>query len=252
MLEGVDVRSGTPCWVELSTADGPPAVDFYEALFGWEARPLSPRFERYIVFYNEGTPVGACTSYGSPAAAGWSVYLTTADTGRSLVLAQHAGARLLSPAFAVSHLGKSAFIEDPAGASIGLWQPESFAGFDGSSRPGDPVWFELLASDWASEASFYDAVFGLVATASGHLAGGYATLSAGGLGVAGLRSPAPGAAGVARWTPHFAVADLRAATRALIALGGSVRGPVLERPGRRFVEVCDPAGASFHLAAPRL
>ncbi len=248
MTDGAQLPGGVPCWVELSTGDVAGALDFYQGLFGWRAMPLSEEFGRYLVLFNGDEPVGACNQYQSSLGQGWCVFLTSHDLGRALEVAHGAGARLLAPAFALSHLGLTALIEDPAGASVGLWQPGSFAGFSYSRLPGGPVFFDLVTSDWAGEAGFYDAVFGLVAKVAGRVTAGYAQLFAGERRVADMRSP-EGPPQPACWLPHFAVQGLRSTMTRAVRLGGEVLGPICERRGGRLVEVADPAGARFHLSS---
>lgn len=249
MAESEQITGGAPCWVELVAPDDPAAAWFYAQLFGWEIRPLSNAFERYLVFFNEDRPIGACNQYGPAEATGWCVFLATEDAGRALEAAQQGGGRLLSPAVAVADLGTAALIEDPAGASVGLWQPKAFQGFSNGSRPGDPIWYELESSDWGGTASFYETVFGLQARPRGRVAAGQTQLLAGGRLVAGLcDSKATAERRRARWKPHFAVSDLSAAVERVIRLGGELVGPVSENGRGYRVSIADPRGGCFELA----
>jgi predicted enzyme related to lactoylglutathione lyase len=250
MANGDSLPSGVPCWVELSSADDTAAISFYSELFGWEVAPLSSKFERYLIFYNKGRPVGACSRYEPFASDSWCVYLSSPDAGRTLEVAQYCGARLLSPALVVSHFGTMALIEDPGGAPVGVWQAGSFPGFSGPAERGDPSWFELVTPNWALAASFYDGVFGLETRAVGRGATSYAQLMSDGGAVAGIRSPVgPAPARGAAWSAHFDVEDIRGAMGKVIELGGAVLGTVSESHFGRRVEVADTAGARFHLLA---
>src|SRR5664279_2452551 len=61
----------------------------------------------------------------------------------------------------VADLGTMAVVEDPTGASIGVWQPGLHRGFGVLGEANTPGWFELHARDYQAAVGFYREVFGL-------------------------------------------------------------------------------------------
>src|SRR5674536_107124 len=136
---------GAPCWVGLTTADLERSRAFYCQLFGWTAEEPVAELGGYVNFAKDGVRVAGCMASqpGSGALDVWSVYLATDDAEKTLAAATAHGGQVHVPAMAVDDLGIMAFIGDPGGAGIGLWQPGMFPGFGVLGEPGTPSWFEL-------------------------------------------------------------------------------------------------------------
>ena len=106
-----------------------------------------------------------------------------------------------------------------AGAEFDVWEPRGLPGWDVDARmPGAPTWFETTTPDVERVAKFYSALFGWRADSART---DYRILYHGGRPAAGVklgrrRGTAPG------WATYFAVADLEAATRKTVQLGGKV------------------------------
>src|SRR5674536_42709 len=152
---------GAPCWVGLTTADLERSRAFYCQLFGWTAEEPVAELGGYVNFAKDGVRVAGCMASqpGSGALDVWSVYLATDDAEKTLAAATAHGGQVHVPAMAVDDLGIMAFIGDPGGAGIGLWQPGMFPGFGVLGEPGTPSWFELHTRDYAATVGFYRDVF---------------------------------------------------------------------------------------------
>jgi len=245
---------GAPCWVELTTSDSERSREFYTQLFGWTAEEPNPDFGGYFNFLKDGVRVAGCMAAqpGSGNADLWSLYLATGDAAKTLgAAAAHDGVVHLQ-AHPVGDLGMMAFVSDPGGAAIGLWQPDRFQGFGVLGEPGTPSWFELYTRDYQAAVAFYRAVFQWET----HIVNDtpefrYTVLKDGQDWLAGIMD---GSAflpdGVpAHWAVYFGVEDTDAALARVARLGGQVLRPAEDTPYGRLATAADPTGAQLRLVA---
>ena len=224
----------TPCWVELASADPARAAEFYGELFGWES--AGDRFKL------AGRAVAGLTRSGIDRPDGWLTHLSTPDLDETLEqVALSGGRRLSGPAEA--HGGYRAVVADPAGATIGLWQPTDFAGAQARDEAGTMTWPELITDDPTAAARFYGSAFGWLLH---HEFGTGEWLNAGHDAIAGLAAGYRGA----WWRASFQVDDVRDATDRCELLGGAVISEPAEAGLTAFAELRDPWGARFTVAAP--
>src|SRR5579875_3127952 len=134
---------GAPAWVDLWTSDVDSSRRFYSELFGWEALEPSEEFGGYFMFNRDGVPVaGGMGDMGDTKANNtWKVYFTTDDAVKAAEIAESEGARIVAPPMAVADLGTQLVMVDPTGATVGVWQPQTFQGFSVTGEPGAPSWF---------------------------------------------------------------------------------------------------------------
>ncbi len=248
---------GSPCWADLWTSDVEGSRRFYADLFGWEAQEPSPEFGGYFMFTRDGVPVaGAMGDMGDmPANDTWKIYLQTDDIAKTLQLAGSEGAQVAAPAMPVADLGTQAVLIDPAGATLGAWQPGTFPGFTVLGEPGAPSWFELHTRDYSAAVAFYRSVFAWETDVVGESDQfRYSTMRdpAGEGELAGIMD----AAGFlpegepAQWSVYWHVDDANAAAAKVLQLGGVVVMEPEDTPYGRLAAVTDPVGAPFKLRAP--
>lgn len=245
---------GAPCWVDLVTSDIERATAFYRDLFGWQAETPAERYGGYVNFRRDGVRVAGAMPGQSAAGApdAWSVYLATTDVQRTLDVGTVKGGQILVTADAVGEFATMAFLGDPGGAAVGLWQAGSHHGFGASGEPGTPSWFELRTRHFDAAVDFYRDVFGWDAHVESDTPGlRYATARLGGLPLAGVvDASAVLADGVpAHWSVSFGVDDTDAAVATTTTLGGAVLEPAGDTPFGRTATVADPNGAQFRLVA---
>lgn len=129
--------AGTPCWIDLMTADVDAATGFYTSLFDWTAQDSHGEdgTRIYTNFLREGQVVAGMS--GQPpemAEAGmppvWSTYVATEDLDATVATVEQAGGSVLMPAMDVMDAGRMAIVGDPGGAAISLWQAGSHQGAD--------------------------------------------------------------------------------------------------------------------------
>jgi predicted enzyme related to lactoylglutathione lyase len=120
-----------------------------------------------------------------------------------------------------------------------------------TNRHGDFIWYELLTTDPAAAAKFYDAVIGWQMRSADGPAGGYRIFGIGGADVAGLMAIEQDAHGsIMRpgWLGYVGVDDVDAASTQIVQSGGVQHVPPTDIPGvGRFAMVADPQGVVFYV-----
>lgn len=241
-----------PIWVDNSSRDRDATAAFYAGLFGWSlVTNPDPQYGGYAIAQLDGKDVAGFGGQQSPnlPPSFWNVYLGTSDAVATVAAARAAGGREVVAPFAIGTMGTSAFIADPLGAMLGLWQPAEMRGFQHQGIGGFG-WAELNARGVASAVPFYEATFGWTHRTSD--AGGgrtYTEFLDGEAGLAGaFEMPQQMPAEVPNhWLPYFAVGDVAASHDAAVAAGGLSRMPPTPYPGGTFAVAADPLGGTFGL-----
>lgn len=116
---------GTFGWTDLTVPEAEKVRDFYAAVAGWTAQPVSMGdYSDYTMSAPNGTPVGGiCHKRGanSDIPSVWLVYIMVNDLAVALSACQEQGGLVLSGPRSAGG-GKFAIIQDPAGATCGLYQ----------------------------------------------------------------------------------------------------------------------------------
>ncbi|KXP09478.1 glyoxalase [Tsukamurella pulmonis] len=264
-------QPGAPVWIDLMTSDVEAAVQFYGAVFGWEADPAGPDFGGYRNFRVNGNLVAglmAPEDGGEGPGDVWSTYLRTDDAEATLAAAVDAGASIIVPASDVGDLGRFGFFVDPVGAAIGVWQPGTHPGFVERGVPGTPYWFDCMSRSYDASGAFYRTVFDwtLHEIGSGGKEGSfgpdrYSQVLVGPEGaqdgVAGIMDAAPlfesgvfGEATPSFWQVYLTVEDTAAAERRIVDAGGEILRAAEVTPWATMGSAKDPGGAVFLYATP--
>jgi uncharacterized protein len=253
---------GTPNWVELSTSDQSAAKKFYGSLLGWSFDDL-PMAQGgvYSMAMLRGEavaaiapiPVGA--SHATPP--GWNTYIAVDDVNATAEKIAPAGGQVVTAPFDVGDAGRMAWVADPTGAVVGLWQAGRRIGATLVNEPGALFWNELLTDKPDTAIAFYEAVLGLT-HASVDAAPGttYHSLKVAGHDVAGCVEPPMG--GIPNhWHNYFAVDDADATAHKVAAQGGRIAVDPFDIPWARLLTrqvgttvgraavVADPQGGLF-------
>ena len=221
--------AGTPCWVDLGTADVARAKSFYGKLFGWA----------------DGLLNGHRVAGIGPAAdrpAGWTTYLAVVDADAAAARITAAGGRVLTAPFELADLARVAIAADPAGAVFGVWQAGAHTGGQIANEPSALVWNEQCSADLEGSKRFYGTVFGHTFDDTVDETGArpYAMLKVAGQVAGGL-----GLAAAPSWRTYFEVADADASCRRVAELGGQALRPPADSPYGRLAQVSDDQGAMF-------
>jgi hypothetical protein len=253
-MEMTEYAEGLPSWVDLSSPDPAEAAAFYGALFGWDCPEGPAEAGGYRVCTLKGRNVAGIGPQMSPGPPSWNTYVNTADADAVAGRAKSAGGQVLAEPFDVMDAGRMAFIADPTGAVIGLWQPGQHRGAGLVNEPGTWGWSELLTTDVDACAAFYTAVFGWGTVRNppdGPLQ--YVEWTVDGRSVSGMMpKPAEMPAGIPpSWGVYFGVEDTDAVVARIGELGGTVVRPPADIEPGRFAVVADPGGAAFSILTPR-
>jgi predicted enzyme related to lactoylglutathione lyase len=247
---------GTPSWIEHSSADPQASKEFSGQLFGWdfEDNPMTGDGGEDLGTYSIAklqddriAGLGPVMAEGQPSS--WGVYLAADDVDDAVAKAQQAGGQVLAEPMDIPEQGRMAWVADPTGAPVGLWQDKGFAGSQRANEHGTNIWNELVTSDLARATPFYDQVLGLQAEAM-DMEGSpepYTVLNVDGRAVAGTSAP-QGEGVPPHWNVNFNVDDADAAVARALELGGTAVVAPFDVPGiGRLAVLQDPQGAAFVL-----
>ncbi|HEX5551192.1 MAG TPA: VOC family protein [Nitrospira sp.] len=109
--------------IELITQNLDKAKDFYQKLFGWKVRDLPDM--PYSLFNEQLSPTGGMMK--SPEAGSesfWIPYIVTDDITGVTEKARTLGATIHREVMVAGQYGWLSIINDPTGATFGLWQPK--------------------------------------------------------------------------------------------------------------------------------
>jgi uncharacterized protein len=166
-----------------------------------------------------------------------------------------AGAQVAMPVTGVGDAGQMAYLIDPAGATVGLWQAGTHTGFGKYNEPGSVTWDEHHSKNFAASTAFYQSVFGwgIDKTADTDQFRYYVG-QVGGEAVAGLMDSAGflPADVPSHWAVYFTVADADEGQAKAVALGATIVAPAQDTPFGRMVDLLDSTGAPFKLHSATL
>ncbi len=163
-----------------------------------------------------------------------TIHFAVDDAAAAAARARELGATVLFGPQAVLDLGTTVIVRDPAGATVGLWQAGTFAGFGAINEPGAPGWFDHVSRDADAAGAFYSALTGATLTQPD------ASMSILAHGDAWFASLTQRDDVEAQWMPVVVHPDLAAARRATVAAGGTVVVPEMPVPGTTICVVADP------------
>jgi predicted enzyme related to lactoylglutathione lyase len=235
-------------WADLGTSHVDDAQAFYAKLFDWEVRPVPMGNSTYVKFAVDGKQVAALyemvpgqVTAGYPVA--WMPYLWVDDVDASTALVAELGGKVLRGPFDVGEQGRTSSVQDPAGATFYLWQPNQHRGAELFNQPGALAWVELATPDPLEVAPFYTGVLGWGVEMEEIVGKRYRFFTHQGRRVAGMAEKS-GQAPI--WRIYFSVSDCEAAIRRADSLGGTVIIQPMDIPGMGlFAALRDPQGVGF-------
>jgi len=256
MPKRTEYAQGTPDWVDLQTTDQSAAKQFYASLFGWsyDDNPM-PQGGVYSMATVNGETVAAIAPMPPGAPEGmpsmWNTYIAVDDVDVAVEKVATAGGQVLMGPVDIGDAGRMAFVADPTGPAVGLWQANRHIGATLVSEPGALIWNELITDKPDSALAFYEAVVGLTHSTMEMAPGqNYTLLKVGGTDVGGcMEPPMPGVPN--HWHVYFAVDDADATATKAVEGGGQVMVEPFDIPsvGRSAV-LTDPQGAVFSVLKP--
>ena len=258
MPKQIEYLQGTPNWVELKTSDQSAAKEFYGSLLGWSFdNQLIPQGGVYSMATLRGEAVAAIapiTPDDSDAMPPrWNTYIAVDNVNATSEKIAPAGGRVVTEAFDVGVAGRMAWVADPTGAVVGLWQAGRHIGATLVNEPGALFWNELLTDKPDTAIAFYEAVFGVTHVSVDAAPGTkYHSLKLAGHDVAGCVEP-PMRGIPNHWHNYFAVDDADAVAHKVVAAGGRIAVDPFDIPWARLLkrEVGAAVGRATVLADPQ-
>lgn len=246
---------GTPNWVDLQTTDQDAAKTFYASLFGWtyDDQPMPPSGVYSMAKLGADNVAAIAPQSPELAAAGvppiWNTYLAVDSADDAVAKVEAAGGQVAMTPFDVMDAGRMAFVLDPTGAAVAFWQADQHIGASLVNEPGTVGWNELITTDPAAAAAFYEQVLGLTTSTMNMGTGEYTLFEVNGQMVGGTSKPQmPGMPN--HWHVFFVVADADATAAKVTELGGSILTQPFDTPFGRIAVASDPQGAAFSIIQP--
>lgn len=249
MPEVSEFAAGLPCWADLSTKDVDEAAEFYTGLFGWEAQEAPGDAEQtggYRMFMKDGKQVAGLMQVQDQPPS-WNTYISVSDADAIAEKVKEAGGDLIVEPMDVMEQGRMAFLTDPTGAAVGIWQAKEHSGAMIVSEPGATAWHQLNTRDPERSGEFYRAVFGWDSERVDTGGADYWEWRLDGASVGGMfrmgddfPDDLP-----AHWIVYFAVDDADAATEKAREGGAQVRAEPFDNEAGRFAVLTDAHGAAF-------
>ncbi|HXR17555.1 MAG TPA: VOC family protein [Terriglobales bacterium] len=248
-------KTGSFCWIELSTTDQNAAKSFYTSLFGWAVNdmPMGPDGV-YTIFQLQGGDVGAaCTLRPEQRSQGipphWMPYILVESADAAATRAAQVGGKVCAPAFDVMDVGRMAVIQDPTGATFCVWQAKQSSGVTVRGVDGTLCWADLSTPDQARAGKFYSDLFGWKLSGGEHSdpPSDYLHIQNGGDFIGGIPPAAHRDPGTpAHWLAYFQTSNCDATAAKAKQLGAKfyLEPMTMENVGR-FGVLADPQGAVF-------
>ena len=246
---------GAPIWIDLACDDIMASQVFYSHVLGWFYQPTTENAGGWTMATVDGLPVAGMAPRRSDTPKTWSMYFGVGDVDATLGAVAELGGTVLVPGFDIVIdgvcQGRIAAATDPTGAAFGLWQPDAMLCFSASGERGLAQWFELNSQDPATAVDFYCQLFCATATDIADPAvPGYTSITIPGsahenFAIWSMPDMLPTDA-ASQWFTYFAVRDVDAAARRVVAGGGSVM-MTQDSPHGRWCFATGTQGEPFYL-----
>ncbi len=249
--------NGLFAWCDLALPDTAAGADFYKRVFGWETEDVpAPESMPYSFFTKEGRIVAGMgplseeqQEQGVPPM--WSAYIAVDDVDAVAARAGELGANVVMQPMDIMDAGRMAYLFDPTGAAVGLWQAGNHIGADVFNEPGAMCWNELATRDVDGAIAFYTELLGWKTDTQEYGGFDYVTCVVDDRSTAGIYDMSAFMPdGVpAHWSVYFAVDDTDVAVATARELGGQIDREPTDTPFGRMAAMTDPQGASFYVIA---
>lgn len=220
---------GCFAWFSLMTRQPAEAAAFYKAALGLESSEYEiPGMGSSTILAAGGKQFAGCVPLeGVPDAVPnhWIAYLAVEDVDAACERAEALGGRVCVPAFDLPTLGRTAVINDPAGAAFHLYtplDPSCDLNVVGEAL-GQVCWVELMVDDPQTVLHFYSELLGWKISTTPMPDIEYHAVEAAGKQVAGImKRPADVPPVPPSWMPYFAVEKIDPANDKVEALGATL------------------------------
>lgn len=241
-------------WVDLVSHEMATVQSFYESVFGWTAEAMDTEGgPPYSQFTRNGNSVGGVgemsqemKDQGIPPM--WNSYINVDNLEEIVTKALELGGTVTMPPMPVLDAGWLAFIQDPTGGNVGLWQKNKHHGAQQVTDPGFFCWNELATRDIEKAKEFYGELLGWEFVLSPDAPGEYYMIKCQGKDAGGMLQMTEEWGEIPPyWGVYFHVADLPGTVQSIKANGGSTMCEPFETPVGPMAVASDPQGAAFNV-----
>lgn len=245
-------KHGQFSWVDLVALDMEAARHFYAQLFGWTSGDMDTQGgPHYVQFYANGHSVAgvgqmseAMKSQGIPPT--WNSYINVDDIKSVVARAEELGATVAVPITKIVDAGWMAFLQDPTGGNVGLWQKERHFGAETVNQPGSFCWNELVTRDIEKAREFFGRLLDWQFADNPHSPSKYYIIKNDGDDNGGLMQMDEAWGDIPpHWMVYFSVANADETAQRASSLGGNIFVPPFDTIVGRIAVLADPQGASF-------
>lgn len=248
--------NGEFSWVDLNAHNMDAAREFYTKFFGWTAEMMDTQGgPKYAMFSSNGQKIGGLgemseemKSQGIPPL--WNTYVNVDNLEATLARVPELGGKVAVPAMSILDSGWLAYITDPTGAMLGLWQKNQFAGSGVWGEHNSVCWNELATKDVETARTFFGELFGWEFEDFPGVPSKYYIVKVGGEQKGGLMQMTAEWGDVPpHWMVYFSVDDAVAKCERLKELGGQVCIPPFDTHVGKIAIVADAQGGTFSMIA---
>ena len=238
-------------WLDLMSTNPMGAMAFYAEVLGHAVRDIDMGSFTYHQLAASGKDIGGIVPFDAEHGwpSHWVPYIEVADVDALCEQAKALGGSVSVPPFDIPGVGRTAVVNDPAGA---IFSPIAFVGdgmpaSEGEPEPGQVSWMELSTTDLDGAAAFYAQLLGWTTTDMDMGAmGPYKVFRAGELSVGGAMTKPEGSPGRSAWLTYFVSPDVDGAVAKAKERGATLLAEPFDVPDiGRMALLIDPWGAAF-------
>lgn len=245
---------GQFCWVDLTSRDMAESRQFYQRLFRWQSVDRGPESDApYCHFQLQGMTVAGLGQMSQElvrkrVSATWNSYIHVEDIQAACAQATELGGTVTVPVTKVEEAGWLAFIRDPTGAQVGLWQKDQHFGAELHQDFHCFCWNELCTRNIDQAAEFFTQMFGWEYAEYPSQVGKYYVVRHRGEECSGLlQMDQRWGEMPPNWLIYFAVRNVDITVDQVRQLGGYVLVHPFDIEEGRLAVVADNQGAMFDL-----
>jgi len=243
---------GSFCWIELGTTDADGAKKFYTDLFGWGVNEIPMGQGNYNMLTLENLEVGACYELTNEqrdqnVPPHWLPYISVDNVDKTTGKVESANGQVLMGPYQVMESGRMSLLQDPTGATFGIWQGQDHIGSKVKNVPNSYCWVELGTKDTDAAEQFYQNLVNWEPKHQDFEGMKYTTFKNGPISEGGMYKMTPEMSDIpSHWLVYFNVDDCEATVNKAKQLGAKVlKEPEFIPTVGNFSVLQDPQGAVF-------
>lgn len=242
-------------WHELLATDPKSAATFFSKVIGWKTQPWGEDGS-YTLFLAGSRQVAGLMALpeearkmGAPPS--WLTYVGTPNVDDTTRLAASLGATIHKAPEDIPTVGRFAVIQDPQGASFGVYTANQPPASEADPLIGEFSWHELATTDVRAAFAFYQKLFGWEETSAMDMGPDLGTYhmfgrTKTGRVLGGMFNKPAQMPGPSSWLPYIRVPDAKKTAATVKKQGGQVVNGPMEVPGGDWIaQGLDSQGVMF-------